>query len=58
MSNVKPTKVCTVHQQPAKLFHCRHLKESYELNNAFEKADRLLEQKRTVPAVSFTILCH
>ncbi len=35
-----------VHQQPAKLFHCRHLKENYELNYAFEKADRLLEQKR------------
>jgi len=27
--------------------HWRHLKGNYELNSAFEKADRLLEQKRT-----------
>jgi hypothetical protein len=36
-------------QQAAKLFqqHGRHLKGNYELNTAFEKAERLLEQKRT-----------
>jgi hypothetical protein len=39
--------------------HWRHLKGNYDLNSAFEKADRLLEQKRTGrPAVSFTILHH
>jgi hypothetical protein len=40
----------------AKLFqqHSRHLKRNYELNSAFEKADRLLDQ--TVPAASFTKL--
>jgi hypothetical protein len=39
-----------VHQQVAKLFqqHWRHLKGNYDLSFAFEKADRLLEQKRTV----------
>jgi hypothetical protein len=37
-----------VHQQAAKLKqHWRHLKGNYDLNSAFEKADRLLEQKRT-----------
>ncbi len=38
-----------MHQQAAKLFlqHWRHLKGSYGLNSAFEKADKLLEQKRT-----------
>jgi len=38
-----------VHQQAAKLFqqHWRHLKGNYDLNSAFEKADRLLGQKRT-----------
>jgi hypothetical protein len=36
-------------KQAAKLFqqHWRHLKGNYELNSAFEKADRLQEQKRT-----------
>jgi hypothetical protein len=36
-------------QQTAKLFqkHWRHLKGHYDLNSAFENADRLLEQKRT-----------
>ena len=36
-------------QQAAKLVqqHWQHLKGNYELNSAFEKADRLLEQKRT-----------
>ncbi len=38
-----------VHQHAAKLFqqHWRHLKRNDGLNSAFEKADRLLEQKRT-----------
>jgi hypothetical protein len=37
-----------VHQQAAKLFqHWRHLNGNYYLNSAFEKADRLQEQKRT-----------
>jgi hypothetical protein len=38
-----------VHQQTAKLFqqHWRHRKGNYDLNSAFERADRLLEQKRT-----------
>ncbi len=38
-----------VHQQAGKLFqqHWRHLKGNYDLNSAFENADRLLEQKRT-----------
>ncbi len=38
-----------VYQQAAKLFqqHWRHLKGNYDLNSAFEKADRLLKQKRT-----------
>jgi hypothetical protein len=46
-----------VHQQAAKLFqqHWRHLKGNYDLNSAFENADRLPENK-SVPAVSFTIL--
>jgi hypothetical protein len=37
-----------VHQQAAKLFlqHWRHLKGNYELKSAFEKSDKLLEQKR------------
>jgi hypothetical protein len=36
-----------VHQQPAKLFqqHRRHLKGNYDLNSAFENADRFLGQK-------------
>jgi hypothetical protein len=36
-------------QQSATLFqqHWGHLKGNYDLNSAFEKADRLLEQKRT-----------
>jgi hypothetical protein len=48
LSKVKPTK-SAVHQQPAKLFQqdWRHLKENYDFNSAFEKAERLLEQKRT-----------
>ena len=38
-----------VHQQAGKLFqqHWRHVKGNYDLNSAFEKADRLLEQKST-----------
>ncbi len=38
-----------MHQQVAKLFqqHWRHLKGNYDLYSAFQKADRLLEQKRT-----------
>ena len=38
-----------VHQQAAKLFqqHRRRLKGNYDLNSTFDKADRLLEQKRT-----------
>jgi hypothetical protein len=37
-----------VHQQSAKLKqHWRHLKGNYDLNFAFEKSDRLLEQKLT-----------
>ena len=38
-----------VHQHAAKLFqqHWRHLKGNYDLNSAFEKTNRLLEQKRT-----------
>ncbi len=37
------------HQQASKLFqqHLWNIKESYDLNSSFEKADRLLEQKRT-----------
>jgi hypothetical protein len=47
LSNVKPTQVSTA--SAAKFFqqHWRHLKGNYELNSAIEKADRLLEQKRT-----------
>jgi hypothetical protein len=45
-----------VHQQAAKLFQRRQLKRSYEVNSAFEKADKLLEQ--SVPAVNFTIFRH
>jgi hypothetical protein len=47
LSNVKPTQ-SAVHQQAAKLFlqHCMAA-GNYELNSAFEKADKLLEQKRT-----------
>jgi hypothetical protein len=47
-----------VHQQAAKLFqqHWRHLKGNYDLNFAFELADRLLEE--SVPAVSYTTLRH
>jgi hypothetical protein len=46
--NVKPTQVCGA-AAAAKLFqhYCRHLKGNYELNSAFEKADKLLEQKHT-----------
>ncbi len=35
--------------QAAKLLqqHGRHLKGNYDLNSAFEKADRLLEKKHT-----------
>jgi hypothetical protein len=47
---LKPTQLkFAEHQQAAKLFqqHWRHLKGNYDLNSAFEKADRLLEQKRT-----------
>jgi hypothetical protein len=35
--------------QAAKLLqkHWRHLKGNYDLNTAFEKVDRLLEQRRT-----------
>jgi|LakMenEpi03Aug12_release.lakeMendotaPanAssembly.Ray.scaffolds.fasta_scaffold4496289_1 hypothetical protein len=39
-----------VHQRAAaKLLqkHWRHLKGNYNLNSAFEKADRLLQQKHT-----------
>ncbi len=38
----------TVHHQDAKLFqqHWWYLKGNYDLNSAFEKADKLLEQKR------------
>ncbi len=39
-----------VHQQAAKLFqHWQHLKgnKNYDLNSAFQKADRLLEQNLT-----------
>jgi hypothetical protein len=45
LSNVKPTQVCSA--PAAKLIqqHWRHLKGNYELKS--EKADRLLEQKRT-----------
>ncbi len=44
-----------VQRQAAKLFqqHWRHLKGNYDLTYTFDKADRLLEQKRTVPAVTF-----
>jgi hypothetical protein len=39
------------HLQSAKLKqHWRHLKGNYDLNSAYEKADRLLEQK--------PLLCH
>jgi hypothetical protein len=42
-----------VHRQAIKLFqHWWHLKGNYYLNSAFEKANRLLEQKRTVPTGS------
>jgi hypothetical protein len=46
-----------VHQQAAKLFqqHWRHLKWHYDLKSAFKKADRLLEQKRTVPGVKLPL---
>jgi hypothetical protein len=39
---------CAVFHQAAKLFeqHWRHLKGNYELNAAFEKADKILEQRR------------
>jgi hypothetical protein len=50
-----------VHQQSAKLFqqHWRHPKENYDLNSAFEKADRLLEETRTGgQSVSLPKLCH
>ncbi len=38
-----------VHQEDVKLFqqHWRHLKGNYDLNSAFENADRLIEQKFT-----------
>jgi hypothetical protein len=38
-----------VHKQAARLFqqHCRDLKRIVYLNSAFEKADRVQEQKRT-----------
>ncbi len=38
-----------MHQQAAKLFQQQwwHLKGNYDLNCAFEKADKLLEQKHT-----------
>jgi hypothetical protein len=38
-----------VHQQAAKLFQqlWRHLKGNYDLNSAFENADRLLERKHS-----------
>jgi hypothetical protein len=40
----------TVHQQAARLFqqHSHPLKGNYDLDSAFENADRLLEQKRTL----------
>jgi hypothetical protein len=46
-SNSEPTSALL--QQAAKLFQqlWRHLKGNYELNAAFEKADRLLKQRRT-----------
>ncbi len=45
-----------MHQQAAKLKqHWRHLKGNYDLNSAFEKADRLLEQKRTDRQFHFTV---
>ncbi len=48
LSNVKPTQVWS-EQAERQLFqqHWRHLKGNYDLNSAFENADRLLEQKRT-----------
>ncbi len=46
--NVKLTQVCGA-TAGSKLFqqHWRHLKGNHGLNSAFEKADRLLEQKHT-----------
>ncbi len=47
-SNVKPTQVCSApagHQVISTTSF--HLKENYDLNSAFENADKLLEQKRT-----------
>jgi hypothetical protein len=41
--NVKPTQVCSAPSAR----RWRFLKGNYELNYAFEKADRLLEHKRT-----------
>jgi hypothetical protein len=47
-----------VHQQAAKLFqqHWRHLKRNYDLNSAFEKAGRLLEQKHTGSQFHYIVL--
>ncbi len=44
-----PSLQCTSRHQIIQLFqqHWWHLKETYDLNSAFEKADRLLEQKGT-----------
>ncbi len=47
-----------VHKKASKFCqqHRRHLKGNYDLNPAFEKAKRLLEQKRS--GSQFTILRH
>jgi hypothetical protein len=42
LSNVQPTQVCSAQKV---IRHWRHLKGNYELNSAFEKADRLLEPR-------------
>ncbi len=46
-----------VHQQAAKLFqqHWRHLKGNYDLNSAFENADRLPEQKRAGSQLHYSV---
>jgi hypothetical protein len=45
-----------VHQQSARLKqHWRHLKGNYDLNSAFEKSDRLPEQKRTGSQFHFIV---
>jgi hypothetical protein len=48
LSNVKPTQVCSAPAGRKDIsITLAALQGNYELNSAFEKADKLLEQKRT-----------